>query len=65
MNSWIIILLVLCAVSLLNTVLIIISDNSDIDERNILIFMGGIFVWIILLIKNIVYKIKRGKNKGK
>lgn len=63
MSAWLIVLIVLLAISLVNTVLLLLVDFLDVDEYLVMRIMGGIFTWISVFISFIVYKIKQRKEK--
>lgn len=63
MSAWLIVLIVLLAISLVNTVLLFLVDFLDVDEYLVIRIMGGIFTWISVFISFIFYKIKTKKRK--
>jgi len=63
MSAWLIVLIVLLAVSLVNTVLLFLVDFLDVDEYLVLRIMGGIFTWILVFTSFIIHKIKTKKRK--
>lgn len=63
MSAWLIVLIVLLAISFVNTVLLFLVDFLDVDEYLVIRIMGGIFTWISVFISFIVHKIKTKKRK--
>lgn len=63
MSAWLIVLIVLLAISFVDTVLLFLVDFLDVDEYLVIRIMGGIFTWISVFISFIVYKIKTKKRK--
>lgn len=65
MSVLLIVLIVLLAVSLINTILFLLIDFRKINDMVTHRIMGGVFTWLLLLISYIIYQIKEYKKRKK
>ena len=65
MNSWLIVLIAVLVISLINTILVLLTDYNKMDDFTAMSIMCGVVGWILIFIGFIIEKIKRLKFKNR